>query len=70
MKKHPLLLAAVVGVGVWLLLRPKSSAASTSSTSSLGGFLPIGLASLYFDPGQTYTVNANVNSPDFGSSVN
>lgn len=63
-------IAIGASVGLWLLLRRKSSAASTSSTSSLGGFLPLGLASIYFDAGQTYTVNANVNSPDYGSSVN
>lgn len=65
-------------VALWLLLRPKSSAAApaaatTSAGSSPTGFAnltPIGLASVYFDPGQDVEINANVNSPSFGNTIN
>jgi hypothetical protein len=69
-RKKTLLVAAGVGLVLWLLLRSKSAGASTSSSSSLGGFSPIGIASTYFDPGQTFTVNANVNSSSYGSAIN
>jgi hypothetical protein len=59
---------AGAGVVLWLLLRRKAAAAATTS-STLGGFSPIGFAEIYFDPGQTFDINANVNSSDFGRTI-
>lgn len=62
--KRKYLYIAGAGVVLWLLLRRKAAAAATSST--LGGFTPIGIGTIYFDQGQTFDINANVNSPSFG----
>lgn len=60
---------AGISVALLLLLRKKSPAAAAAAAPS-SGFLPLGLATIYFDPGQTYDVNANVNSPAFGNEIN
>ncbi len=75
--KHKVLWAVGISAGLLLLLRGKSTAAAAApATSSAGGVpagvdtTPIGLASIYFDPGTTYDVNANVSSPSYGNTIN
>lgn len=62
-------LAAGAGLLAYLLLRRNAAAATTGATSS-GSFSPIGLASTYFDPGESFTVDANVSSSSFGQQLN
>jgi hypothetical protein len=69
MKTKTLFVAAGIGLVLWLLLREDYASASTSTGSSLGGFSPITIASTYFDPGQSFTVNANVNSSSYGVPI-
>jgi hypothetical protein len=56
------------GVALWLLLRKKAAAAAASEPLT-GGFTPLGIASIYFDTGETFDINANTNSPDFGRTL-
>ncbi len=72
MKRKHLVVAIAAGVVVVLLLRRKAAAAAAAAPAGFGavGNTPLGLASIYFDPGQTFDINANVNSPTFGNTLN
>ena len=68
MKSKKVVLAVGAGVLLYLLLRRKAAAATSTAATSTG-FSPIGIASIYFDPGTDFTVNANVNSPSYGQTL-
>jgi hypothetical protein len=57
-----------IGAGLLLLLLLRKKAAAAAAPLE-GGFSPLGIASIYFDPGQSFTVNANTNSPSFGQTL-
>ncbi len=64
----------VVGISaaLYLLFRSKSSATPIAAATSSGAGVslnPIDLASIYFDPGQTETINANVSSPTYADPL-
>lgn len=69
--KHKALWVVGISAALLLLLRKKTAAAaSTSPAPTSVDYSPIGLASIYFDPGQTYDINANVASPTYGTTLN